>query len=164
MTAAAVLVGLFEGALQDPHLWLVRRPDGLRRHSGQVALPGGKRDETDRDLIATALREADEEIGLAPEAVEVLGTSDDYVTMTGYVITPVVGWIQMPFSPRPNPAEVSRAFSAPLRAFRERAPLRAIPWAATIQRMVRSYEVDGEIVWGATAAMLGAVAERWAAP
>ncbi|MCK6589617.1 MAG: CoA pyrophosphatase [Polyangiaceae bacterium] len=159
-TPAAVLIGLFDGPLGEPRVWLVRRPQGLRSHSGQVALPGGKRDPGDVDLVATALREADEEIGLPSSAVEVLGVSDEIVTSTGYHVTPIVGWIHEPFTPRPNPSEVSRAFSAPMDAFRDRGVLRALP-LEVLRRMVRSYRVEGEIVWGLTAAILGGLVQRW---
>ncbi len=91
-----MLVALFPGPGGVPHVWLVLRPTALRAHSGQVALPGGKRDPEDPDLITTALREAEEEIGLPRAAVEVLGEADDLVTTTGFVITPVVGWIGAP--------------------------------------------------------------------
>lgn len=158
-TAAAVLAALYEGPAGEPMVWLLRRPETLRRHSGQVALPGGKRDPEDRDLVATALREAHEEIGLPPAAVEVLGIDDDLVTGTGFVITPVIGRIDARFEPVPNAAEVARVFSAPLASFRDGALVRSIPFPA-LQRMVRAYPIDGEIVWGATAAILSALAAR----
>ena len=131
----------------------------MASHSGQVALPGGKRDLEDPDLITTALREAEEEIGLPRAAVEVLGEADDLVTATGFVITPVVGWIHAPFEPMINPGEVSRIFSAPFATFRDAGLVELIP-IESIRRMVRAYRVEGEIVWGATAAILSALAER----
>jgi 8-oxo-dGTP pyrophosphatase MutT (NUDIX family) len=159
--AAAVLVGLFAGPTGEPHVWLVLRPKTLRSHSGQVALPGGKRDAEDPDLITTALREAEEEIGLPRGAVEILGEADDLVTGTGYVITPVVGWIHAPFDPVINAGEVSRLFSAPFATFRDAGLIELIPIEA-LRRMVRAYRIEGEIVWGATAAILSALAERLA--
>jgi 8-oxo-dGTP pyrophosphatase MutT (NUDIX family) len=158
-TPAAVLIGLFEGREGEPRLWLVRRPSGLRTHSGQVALPGGKRDPTDPDLVSTALREAEEEIGLIRHQVEVLGVADDRVTSTGFVVTPVIGWITGSFEPRPNPSEVSRAFSAPLATFREDGILSMIPFEV-LRGMVRAFRIEGEIVWGLTAAILTALARR----
>jgi 8-oxo-dGTP pyrophosphatase MutT (NUDIX family) len=141
-------------------VWLVLRPKALRSHSGQVALPGGKRDAEDPDLITTALREAEEEIGLPRASVEILGEGDDLVTGTGYVITPVIGWIHAPFSPVINPGEVSRLFSAPFATFRDAGLLELIP-IESLRRMVRVYRIEGEIVWGATAAILSALAERF---
>jgi 8-oxo-dGTP pyrophosphatase MutT (NUDIX family) len=159
--AAAVLVALFPGPSGDPHVWLLLRPKALRAHSGQVALPGGKRDAEDPDLITTALREAEEEIGLPRAAVEILGEADDLVTGTGFVITPVVGWIHGPFEPVINAGEVSRLFSAPFATFRDTGLIELIP-IESLRRMVRAYRVEGEIVWGATAAILSALAERHA--
>ena len=156
---AAVLVAFFAGPSGEPHVWLLLRPKALRAHSGQVALPGGKRDADDPDLITTALREAEEEIGLPRAAVEILGEADDLVTGTGFIITPVVGWIHAPFEPVLNAGEVSRLFSAPFATFRDAGLIELIP-IESLRRMVRAYRVEGEIVWGATAAILSALAER----
>lgn len=144
-TASAVLVPLFERD-GDVHLWLVRRASTLRKHSGQVAFPGGKTDLADTSGRATALREADEEIGLTPSSVDVLGQLDDLVTGTGFTISPFVGWVAVAFTPRPNPAEVARVFDAPLREFFAR-PDGAPP--------LSGHTVDGELVWGATAKIVG---------
>ncbi len=156
VTSAAVLVPLFEGD-GDVRVWLLRRPKDLRTHAGQVALPGGKRDPTDASVVDTALREAEEEIGLPRCAVRILGLGDEYVTVTRFSVAPVIGWVSGPFVPQPNPAEVARVFSAPFSTFRDQGLVRAIP-LESVRRLVRSYEVDGEVVWGATAAILGAVA------
>jgi 8-oxo-dGTP pyrophosphatase MutT (NUDIX family) len=142
-TAASVLVALFEQE-GEPFLWLVRRTTTLRRHGGQVALPGGKTDPTDASALATALREAYEEIGLEPARVDVLGRLDDEVTSTGFTIAPFVGWLAEPFTPVPNPAEVACAFAVPLRVFRE-APSGIPP--------LRGYSANGEWIWGATASI-----------
>ncbi len=143
-TASAVLVPLFERE-GEAHVWLVRRAASLRKHSGQVAFPGGKRDATDASGRATALREAHEEIGLPPSSVDVLGQLDDLVTGTGYTIAPFVGWVVAPFTPRPNPGEVARVFDAPLRAFFDKP--RGIP-------PFHGHRIDGELVWGATAKII----------
>ncbi len=139
--ASAVLVPLFERD-GDVYVWLVRRSDRLRKHSGQVAFPGGKTDAGDASGRATALREAEEEVGLRAAAVDVLGQLDDLVTGTGFTISPFVGWVAGPFTPRPNPDEVARVFRAPLRAFFAR-PSGIPPF--------HGYTIDGEFVWGATA-------------
>lgn len=156
VSQAAVLVSLFESD-GEVRVWLLRRPSGLRTHAGQVALPGGKKDPSDATPVDTALREAEEEIGLPPSAVQVLGQADEYVTVTRYAVTPVVGWLTAPFVPRPNPSEVARVFSAPFATFRDEGLIRAIPFES-VKRLVRSYQVDGEVVWGATAAILGNIA------
>ncbi len=151
---ASVLLALFATApARAPHLWLVRRSEGMRTHGGQVALPGGKREPGDADFLATALRESHEEIGLRPGDVEVLGVLDDRETITGYLITPYVGWIANPFTPEPLATEVARVFDVPLAAFAEEPRRTRIPWHGT-EREVLSYEVAGELVWGATASIL----------
>jgi 8-oxo-dGTP pyrophosphatase MutT (NUDIX family) len=157
--AASVLLPLFAGESDGgPHLWLVRRAEGMRVHRGQVALPGGKRDQGDADLVATALRESHEEIGLAPDAVEILGSLDDCATVTGFVITPFVGWIAAPFTPEPRATEVARVFSAPLAAFQQEPRAMSLSWEGA-KRIVLSYEAAGEIVWGATASILRGFAQ-----
>ncbi len=95
-------------------LLLTERTTNLSTHSGQVALPGGRTDDTDRDAVDTALREAHEEIGLPREHVEVLGTLPTYVTGTAFIITPVVALVKPGFALQPNPGEVADVFEVPL--------------------------------------------------
>jgi 8-oxo-dGTP pyrophosphatase MutT (NUDIX family) len=148
--ASAVLVPLFERS-GEVHVWLVRRASGLRQHGGQVAFPGGKRDPEDDSLLTTALREAHEEVGLARAEADILGMLDDYLTITGFTITPFVGWVRSDLALTPNEGEVARVFAAPVAAFFE-APTGIFPR--------HGYKIDGELVWGATAAIargLGAI-------
>ena len=148
--ASAVLVPLFERD-RDVHVWLLRRAQALRQHSGQVAFPGGKRDPEDDSLLTTALREAHEEVGFGPRDVDVIGQLDDLVTITGFTITPFVAWVRGDLTPRPNGAEVARVFAAPVAKFFE-SPTGEFPRVG--------YRIDGELVWGATAAIargLGAI-------
>jgi 8-oxo-dGTP pyrophosphatase MutT (NUDIX family) len=140
----------------DVFVWLLRRASGLRTHGGQVALPGGKADASDESPLATALREAQEEIGLEPRHVDVLGRLEDLQTITGFSIAPFVGWLTgdgpgraSAWHPVPNVGEVARTFAAPLRAFLE-TPQGILP--------KRGYTIDGELVWGATAKMLRGLA------
>jgi 8-oxo-dGTP pyrophosphatase MutT (NUDIX family) len=149
-TAAAVLVPLFLHG-DDVHVWFVRRPAAMRSHAGQVAFPGGKRDPSDGSLRDTALREAFEEVGILPEKVDLLGPLDAFPTLTGYVIAPFVGWLPADFVPVPSPAEVDRVFSAPLARFVERPS-----FAPTVITRT-GYHVDGELIWGATAAVAGSL-------
>lgn len=142
--ASAVLAPLFERG-GEAHVVLVRRAQGMRDHSGQVAFPGGKRDPEDESLLATALREAEEEIGLPAAEVDVLGALDDLPTITGFVITPYVGWIRADLVLTPNAAEVARVFSAPLRTFLD-------PPTGVFPRI--GWRIDGELLWGATAAIV----------
>ena len=111
---AAVLVPLFERE-ERLHVLYTRRTDWLPSHQGQVAFPGGGVHEADPDLLATALREAHEEIGLRPETVEVLGALTEVSTMaSGYSVAPFVGVIPDPVKLRPNPREVAEIFSVPM--------------------------------------------------
>jgi 8-oxo-dGTP pyrophosphatase MutT (NUDIX family) len=155
LTQASVLVPLFAGSPDgEAAVWLVRRSDDLRVHGGQVALPGGKKDASDPTLLATALREAHEEIGLEPRSVDVLGALDDHVSGTGFVISPFVGWISEPFVPRPLASEVARAFAVPLAVFRGEPSVFRVYDAEHRPRTVFSYQVGDETVWGITAAIL----------
>lgn len=142
--SAAVLAPLFERA-GEVHVWLVRRPQSMRSHAGQVAFPGGKADPSDASPMATALREAQEELGIAPSDVDVLGPLDDINTVTGFTVSPWVGWVRSDVAIVPNPHEVERAFAAPLRAFfAEQTGV----WPR------HGWKIDGELVWGATAAIV----------
>jgi 8-oxo-dGTP pyrophosphatase MutT (NUDIX family) len=141
---SAVLMPLFEQD-GDVHVVLLRRAENLRRHGGQVAFPGGRHDPTDTSLSDTALREAEEEIGLMRVDVRMLGALDDLSTFTGYVVTPYAAWLAAPHIARPNPSEVARVFTAPLATFltKPRGLFPRVGW-----------HVDGEFVWGATRAIL----------
>lgn len=151
---AAVLVPIVESG-RGPELLLTRRRDDLMRHAGQVAFPGGIRDPGDVGPEATALREAEEEIALPPASVGVLGRLPRYPTTTGYLVTPVVGYVERPVELHAAPEEVADIFTVPLpvlldesrwhRRFLEfegmRLPFLEIHWG-------------GQRIWGATAGML----------
>jgi 8-oxo-dGTP pyrophosphatase MutT (NUDIX family) len=141
---AAVLVPLFERD-GEVHVWLVRRPRAMRSHPGQVAFPGGKADAGDATPLDTALREANEELGIQRTSVDVLGALDETHTITGFAISPFVGWLAPGVEVFPSTAEVARAFAAPLGAFLE-SPSGVPPW--------HGWTVDGERVWGATAGIV----------
>jgi 8-oxo-dGTP pyrophosphatase MutT (NUDIX family) len=151
---AAVLVPLFvrDGAL---HAVLTRRRDDLRRHAGEISFPGGRQDEDDSDLQLTALREAEEEIGLPPDAVEVLGALQPTPTIaTGYAVYPFVGLVEPGRAWRPSADEVAEVLELSLddlRAGRGRRRLlrRGIPFRTD------SYVVGDDLIWGATARILG---------
>ncbi|XP_057693175.1 peroxisomal coenzyme A diphosphatase NUDT7 isoform X1 [Corythoichthys intestinalis] len=113
---ASVLVPLFvkNGKI---HTLMTKRSDQLRTSAGEVCFPGGKRDPSDEDDVQTALREAQEEIGLPPGDVHVICTLQPVISKNGLLVTPVVGFIPESFQARPNPAEVSAVFAAPLELF-----------------------------------------------
>ena len=109
---AAVLIAVTDRP--NPGVILTQRPDYLRSHPGQVAFPGGKIDPGDADAIAAALREADEELGLAPHDVRVIGAADEYRSGSGFAITPVLSVVAADLTYRPNPGEVADWFEVPL--------------------------------------------------
>jgi 8-oxo-dGTP pyrophosphatase MutT (NUDIX family) len=138
---------------------LTERTTHLSTHSGQVAFPGGKRDETDRDAAHTALREAQEEIGLSPELVEVIGEMPTYTTGTQFIITPVVGLVNPNHKLSLNAFEVADAFEVPLDFLMNPAHhhRHAIEWANARREWFSMPYMDGtteRFIWGATAAML----------
>jgi len=150
---AAVLVAITDRP--EPGVLLTRRTETLRRHAGQVAFPGGRADPDDADLIATALREAEEEIGLPPTAVEVVGIADPYRTVTGFMVTPVVGVVPPDLPLFPHEAEVAALFEVPLAHLLEPANQveKTVEWQGRDRRF---FEImwGGERIWGATAAMI----------
>lgn len=137
---------------------LTQRTAHLTDHAGQISFPGGRVEQSDADAVATALREAEEEIGLASRVVDVLGRLPEYRTVTGYRVTPVVGLIERPFDLRLDTFEVSEAFEVPLAflmdpANHERRLYRYADIARTFYAM--PYEATRRyFIWGATAAML----------
>jgi 8-oxo-dGTP pyrophosphatase MutT (NUDIX family) len=159
LVPAAVLVPLVRAP--EPKLLLTTRTATLRNHAGQVAFPGGRIDPEDEGPVAAALREAHEEIGLAPHRVEVLGIGDPYQTGTGYSVLPVVGSIPTGLSFAPNPHEVADLFEVPLdHALDPRNhQLREAEWKG---RMRRFYVIEWQerVIWGATAGMLVNLAAR----
>lgn len=151
---AAVLVALFaHPSTNRTHVWLLRRPDDGSPHGGQVALPGGKRDRADIDLSATALREANEEIGLDPREVDLFGPIDEYVTITRFRVRPFVGWVSSCFEPRRHAPEADRVFHGPLATFLGPHGFKRVR-VGPFHRSMPAYEVDGETVWGATFTIL----------
>ena len=151
-TACAVLVPLL--AVEDePSVLFTRRSASLPHHQGQVAFPGGRHQPgTDADLSATALREAHEEIGLAPGEVRILGALDDIETIaTRFVITPFVGLVPWPYEFRPCPREVDAIFTVPLRVLQAPGAERRETWDFDGRAVpIDTYPVDGHVIWGAT--------------
>lgn len=160
-TPAAVLVPVVVGG-DEPTLLLTRRSAHLHDHPGQIAFPGGRVDAGDTSPEATALREAQEEIGLSPEQVELIGRLPDYyITASGFRVTPVVGLLRGPLQLRLDAFEVAEAFETPLSFLLDPANRRrgriehqgitrefwAMPW-------------QGYDIWGATAGMIVSFAEH----
>jgi 8-oxo-dGTP pyrophosphatase MutT (NUDIX family) len=151
---AAVLL-LVVNHPEGPTVVFTQRTAHLTTHAGQIALPGGSRDAPDESPERTALREAREEIGIAAERVQVLGRLPQYLTSTGYSVTPVVGWIEPPVTYRMDPHEVADVFEVPL-AFLLDARNHRYESAFFRGRMRHYWAMPyGErFIWGATAGML----------
>jgi 8-oxo-dGTP pyrophosphatase MutT (NUDIX family) len=146
---------------------LVSRPDGLSvlltqrtphliHHGGQISFPGGRMESGDASPEAAALRETEEEIGLKPALVDLLGRLDDYVTVTGFHVVPVVGLLQPPLALIPDPFEVAEVFEVPLRFVMDPAnhQRRSRITDQGVERFFYALPYEGRTIWGATAAML----------
>jgi 8-oxo-dGTP pyrophosphatase MutT (NUDIX family) len=163
--AASVLVPLV--MRDEPTVLLTQRTSNLTKHAGQISFPGGRSEASDADAVATALREAQEEVGLDPSRVDVLGSMPTYTTGTGFIVTPVVGLIEaLPheidrLNLQADPGEVAEIFEVPLRFLMDprfhqrrafdvagtRLEFFSMPWTSQVN--------DTEyFIWGATAAML----------
>ena len=149
-----MLVPLFLAADEEPHAVFTRRGTGLRRHAGEISFPGGRRDPEDVDLSATALREAEEEIGLARTEVRLLGELEPTPTwVTNYVIHPFVGLIPAGRVWELSPQEVDAVLELPLRALRA-GRTRTRMERRGIEFETDAYVVDEHLIWGATARIL----------
>ena len=160
LTPAAVLVALVEHET-GPTVLLTRRADTLRRHTGQIALPGGRCDPGETPW-ETALREAHEEIGLDPALVSLAGLSSAYHTGSGFDITPVVGFVKPGFVLTANPAEVADIFETPFAFLMD--PLnherRFLDGADGQRRHFYAMSYEERVIWGATAGILRALYQR----
>jgi 8-oxo-dGTP pyrophosphatase MutT (NUDIX family) len=159
--AAAVLVPLFLAReTLEPHVVLTKRRADLRRHAGEISFPGGRKDVEDADLTATALREAEEEIGLQRSQVSLLGALPQTSTFaTNYVIHPFVGMIPAGIAWRPSAREVDAVLELPLEIVRAGRTKTNIERRGIIFE-TDAYVVDGHVIWGATARILEHLFER----
>jgi 8-oxo-dGTP pyrophosphatase MutT (NUDIX family) len=151
---AAVLVPVVARA-PEPTMLLTRRASHLKDHSGQVSFPGGRVHTDDASPEATALREAREEIGLDPDRVELLGRMPEYLTRTGFRITPVVAILTPPFELQPDANEVEEIFEVPLAFLLDPAnhQRQSREWQGEL-RWFFAMPYQGHYIWGATAGML----------
>jgi len=141
---------------RGPHVVFAKRTEDVTHHKGQFSFPGGIVETWDGSRLETALREAQEEIGLPPSAVDILGTLDDTETRaTQFVITPFVGMISQPVSYTPDGKEIERVLEVPLEALLDPANIRVEMWERDGEvHPVYFYEYNGETIWGATARIL----------
>ena len=158
--AAAVLVPIVERP-DEPTVLLTRRSDHLHDHPGQVSFPGGRLDRADAGPIDAALREAGEEIGLARERVELVGVLDGYETVTGYRVTPVVGFVRPELALTLDSFEVAEAFEVPLAFFLDEGTRRIHSrLRGGRRRYYYAFEYADRYIWGATAGMLVNLQQR----
>ena len=154
LSHAAVLVPLFEKE-GDCHLIFTRRTDHVKHHKGEISFPGGAFDEEDEDLRRTALREAFEEIGLKENDVQIIGVMDDIVTITQFIVTPIVGIFPYPYPFKLSEVEIAELIEVPLSSLLEKECLaeREIVREGR-QEIVYSYQHGDHVIWGATARIL----------
>lgn len=160
---AAVLIPLYQRNGRD-YLLFTERTAHLVHHAGEISFPGGGYDHGDKDLSATALRETEEELGIARSQVEVLGRLDDFYSVHGYHVVPFVGTIPLPDNLQHDPFEIAGTFEAPLDHFRNPSTHRIENW----QHLGRThpvdfYEFEEHTIWGLTAAILRQFIEETAA-
>jgi 8-oxo-dGTP pyrophosphatase MutT (NUDIX family) len=159
LTRAAVLVG-FVDRPEGPTVLLTQRTAHLADHGGQISFPGGRMEEADADIVAAALRETEEEVGLTPSSIAVAGALEDHGTVSGYRVTPVVGVIAPPLALTLDPFEVAEAFEVPFAFIRDpanRQTERVTRGSAV--REIYTYPYAGRRIWGFTARILARVAD-----
>ncbi len=151
---AAVLVPLFEKGA-DCHLLFTKRSDHVKYHKGEISFPGGVVDEEDLELISTALREAHEEIGLKEEDVQIIGILDDIVTITEFIVTPIVGLFPYPYPFKVSEVEIAELIEVPLSSLLDDACFSQREIIRSSQtEVVYAYQYEKHIIWGATARIL----------
>jgi 8-oxo-dGTP pyrophosphatase MutT (NUDIX family) len=151
---AAVLVPLFKKG-EGCHLLFTRRSEQVKHHKGEISFPGGVVDEEDLELISTALREAHEEIGLERSDVQIVGILDDIVTITEFIVTPIVGLFPYPYPFKVSEVEIAELIEVPLSSllnedcFSEKEIIRGGQ-----KEVVHAYQYEEHVIWGATARIL----------
>ncbi|MEZ4600869.1 MAG: CoA pyrophosphatase [Syntrophotaleaceae bacterium] len=157
---AAVLVPLYWKKDQEVLLFTLRT-DHLPDHAGEISFPGGRQDEGDASLEETALREAEEEMGIRPADVCILGRLDDFVSVYGYHVTPFVGSLPWPYPFRANPSEIAEVIEVPLERLCDPAVFHMENWEHKGRlHPVGFFTIDHHQIWGLTAAILRQFLQR----
>lgn len=152
--AAAVLVPLVKRP-EGLTVLFTKRTEHLSNHPGQISFPGGHTEEDDQSAQHAALRETEEEVGLAPSYIQVIGKLNDYVTRTGFRVTPVVGLVDVPYPTKPDPHEVAEVFEVPLSfLMNEKNHQKCSRVFLGKTRYFWAMPYDDYYIWGATAGML----------
>jgi 8-oxo-dGTP pyrophosphatase MutT (NUDIX family) len=154
LTNAAVLVPIVDRP-EGLTILLTQRTDHLRDHAGQVSFPGGRVEPDDTDHEATALRETEEEIGISADRIDLIGRLDRYITRTGYEVVPVVGFVNPPFTVKPDSFEVADIFEVPLQFLADpNNHQRHSRFYNGTRREFYAMPYEGRYIWGVTAGML----------
>jgi len=150
---AAILISILLRQ-SEPRFLLTRRTESVATHKGQISFPGGMRENGDSDLMATALREAEEEIGVESSRVKVLGDFHDYMAVTGQLVRPYAGILPEQSSFRVNQEEVAYLLEVPFSFFVDTVPRIETRYSSDKAHEVLFYDYDGEVIWGLTARII----------
>lgn len=158
---AAVLIGLHDKGIGDPNVLLTQRTESLRTHSGQIAFPGGRIDDTDADAVAAALRECEEETGIGSAYVDVVGVLPTYLSGSGFRIKPVIAELKSGYTVTPNPGEVETVFEVPLSFLMDPANHQhhSREWSGK-KRYFYAMPYGDRYIWGVTAGIIRMMYER----
>ncbi len=151
---AAVLMAILLEDAKDPSFLLTKRTGSVSTHKGQISFPGGLREPQDESLLATALRETEEELGLGPDSFEVVGRFHDYLAVTEWRVAPFVSFASGPLQIEPNPDEVDRVLEVPIRFFQETEPEVKRAFRLGREISIYYYPYEDEMIWGLTARMI----------
>ena len=150
---AAVLISVFQRE-GEPCLLLTERTQEVATHKGQISFPGGRRDEQDSSLCATALRETEEEVGITADWVEIVGQFDEYRSKTNLRVRPFVGFLKEGFTVVPSPQEVARILEVPFDFFSQTTPREEVRQRLGRPVTLYFYEYESDVIWGLTAAII----------
>lgn len=150
--------------LSDMSLLLTRRTERVETHKGQIAFPGGAQDPEDQDVIETALRETEEEVGIPRSEIEIIGTMPRLWTRTGFLVTPVLGLLKSPIEDRPieiSPAEIDEVFWTPMKQVQDPGTYREdFLEVAGTQYSIHSFQLGSHRVWGVTGSIIKNILDR----